>query len=1003
MKPLSLTMSAFGPFVQRVSLDFTQFEPGSLYLICGQTGAGKTTIFDAIMFALYGQASGLNRTKDMVRSDFAPDDVETAVSLTFEHKGSVYTVLRKPAQERRKKRGEGTVKEPEYLEFTDENGITSTLKPQSTVLVDLLGVTADQFRQIAMIAQGEFLKLLTAKSEQRELIFRHLLSFEHLSSFVDQLEAFKTQAQEEFESTQNFLVSSAHQSTAYGSVTLRGDVILEAFESSPDDKPATDPQGFLQELQAHQYKIDDALTVARDAYQQALTAYEQAQKDHDRALRVNTALSELKTVSEKLKQLEQDLSTYQQASHQAQEAYRLHYDKTVASLNQTDQLLEQLGEVSVCEKQLTQSRRAFEDHEKICKKRAEKLALLKSEEQQLSQQTVNTEQLNDEIYAAKRFGERFDEFATMRASYVQEMVQLKEGIARIHHAQEAYQRDKDHYTRTASQHTDVLTRFFDAQAGILAHHLEEGKPCPVCGSCVHPRKATLTEEAPTQAQVDACKDQVQAAEQRLKDAQEHLVTVQAQTRSCAARSYRQAEELNSWLGEMLHANLIQEKREVWSAYYDRALELSACPPALSALAALQLNQEDVSDDAPGSAAALVNQVDATADLFEVAKAELEVFQDAVHGLEACVDATERGLTAQYRQALVVASQLERVRNEAADLSELQLADHEIQTRYAQEVSAYQQQLDMLQARLGDHDEKSLRLKKAELISLKQGLHEAREKAQTQLSEAQKFEAELHARAVLLVESLSEMGVGPTDEPLDLESLSQTLEVTQSMHQESLSVAERIKAIKDAWSQMTQKFAQGVERALALHEDYVRKKNLSETARGKLVGKQRITFERYVMGFFFTQMLVLTNQRLGAMTGYRYELIKQELPQKLSQQIGLELDVVDHFTGKVRSVRSLSGGESFMASLALALGMSDYIMHISGGITIDSLFIDEGFGTLDEATLDTALGVLSNLAQGTRQVAVISHVRELAQSISQRIEVVPGQAGNTAQVCVEPLR
>lgn len=769
MKPLKLILSGWGPYRDSQTIDFTPVAGGGLFLITGPTGAGKTTVFDAVTFALYGEVSGSIREKDSLRSDFAAADQTTWVELTFVHRGEIYRIVRNPRYERAKLRGEGTTSENENAQmYCGENLVTTGSQPVTEAVSELLGLDYRQFKQISMIAQGEFTKLLMATSKERTLIFRDIF-----------------------------------QTRLYDVIAQKLGQRVRALNDR------------LDEVRHRMDETAGAFRVESEAWEKA---WSQKSRNYGKLAALAEADSEEKMLRrEKLKEQQEQLDKAYKKLVQSTEQARQNnkaIDVFLADSEQLEQMKQELETAKVRRKALQKEAKKLPEMERN---------LAETDERQ----RVLTEQLG-----------RLEEWrhAKARLSHLQEQYLLLDQQAKGKKAEYEMQDD----------------RFRKASAGILAQVLKAGEPCPVCGSTEHPAPATLTEELPDEKQLEQLK---KAAEKQMNLANE------AQTKAAGALgALRQVEE---------------------------------------SLAGLWTQLQDSDEDEQ--------------------------------------TALQRGLSEEMvNQALDrVSQQLEESRQRNRKL-----------TREIQELRQSCQEVEIL-----------VEKQKAAVAQKKSGLSKPRSMERQDISE--------WSRQIQDMEALRRQ------QAREREKLQTTLSINQN----------GVRQMKEH-----------MEVRQKLEEEYGTLRKLERAASGS--NNRKLVLEQYVLSVYFEDILRAANQRLRSMTGDRYELYRQEEGKDRRMKEGMELEVLDQYTGKKRSVRSLSGGESFKAALALALGTSDVIQSYAGGIQVETMFVDEGFGALDSESLAQAIQILTALGDSRRMIGIISHVEELKERIDDQIIVEKTNNGSS---------
>lgn len=873
MKPQVLTISAFCSYAGVCTLDFTRFGDGGLILITGDTGAGKTTIFDAISYALFGESSGAARGGDSLRSDYAAPETDTFVTLTFTHRGKTYTVTRRPEYVRPKRRGAGFTRQPAEAELLRPDGPPVAKVGEVTRYVEeLLRFNYKQFKQLCMLAQGEFLRLLLASSDERAEIFRRIFDTglcrglqlelaERARQLFGQVQQFRRHIAD------NLLRIQAEPESALGVLLTEG--------AADGAAAAEEIVGELAVQNAlDQTRLDTAKETIEslDSRRQALAADRQRAEEDARRRR-------------RLGEVRRELAELRQQEPQQQECLRLL------------ETAEKAGEVGRLLAEVQTLRRQRRQAEQDCRQAAAAREQAKTDlaARQAEQETQQAAAGRREALAAQ-----VSQLTALRESVVR-LTALSEKLpwlaASFQTAERAAVQAKENYDRAENG-------FFHAQAGLLAARLTDGEACPVCGSRMHPQPALLPEDAPTEEDWKQARTAREKAEAALAEAGQAMIAHRRLTAEAEALAAEQNVEPALPLEETaVTAALRETMRHAQEA-------ASAADRAAAALAKARET----------AAAAEARAVTADARLEEL----LRILGEKEQALEAQRLAVGFTDEAALQAAQLPTEQLRMLRERTA--------------QYA----ANRQQAETEAARLAEETA---------------GEAPDREAVTAQLTEA---EAQL-----------------------------------KMQREAAARLQSRLDANRRVLAELQEKQA-----ALAEAErTYLWTKELADTAGGTVTGRRKLRFEAYVQGAYFDQILAAANRRLSRMTAGQYELMRADSPDSL-QDRGLELAVMDYHTGKPRPVRTLSGGESFEASLALALGLSDVVQQRHGGISIETMFIDEGFGSLDGESLDAAIRTLLSLAGDKRLVGIISHVDGLKERIDRQIVVRKTLAGSTASIRME---
>ena len=812
MRPLRLTLSAFGPYAGTTTLPLEQLGKGGLYLITGDTGAGKTTLFDAITYALYDHSSGGIRDGAMLRSKYTDPGTPTFVELEFEVRGQKYTVRRNPEYLRPKARGEGftTEKADATLTYADGRPPVTKAKEVTAAVMEIIGLDYNQFSQIAMIAQGQFTRLLNATTEERSKIFRKLFRTQRYQKLQEAL-------QEE-----NSNLSSQHTA-----LNIRLDAALHSISCSPDDPDVEALNALSAQTPPEQVQalLDGLLSRQEAAAEQA--ARESAALD-DQLNALQTTLG----AAEQADRLRRDLLGKMDSARKTAQSETAKAAKRQSDLQELDARL---------------------------KASETELAALADTGAQRVELDAEAARLTQRSRALNELGQSLAECQHRNAAARAAQTDYREASARQQEAHAA----RDRLERA----------FLDAQAGLLAQTLEEGVPCPVCGSTHHPARAVLPRTAPTQAQVNTAKKTADTADRAAQEA------------SAAAREALTREQEG-------RARLRQDAENL-------------------------LPQRFTSPDGPVplTVTLLKQALAEESDALQAAQAELQTRQK--QNSAACRRKTELEAERdqQTRQRTALEAEAAKARQAAA------AAEATVKTLEAQQPT-------------GDAADEE------------------------QIAALKTRQTELQARRKVLSDREK--------------ALTAQLQPNRKARNEFRTLSAQRKELDRRWQWVNA---------------------LASTAGGTLSSKQKIRLEAYIQMNYLDRILVHANTRLMQMTAGQYELERIGAENQRSQS-GLDLGVIDHYNGTRRSVKTLSGGESFKASLALALGLSDEVQSSAGGIRLDTLFLDEGFGSLDEESLEQAIRVLSGLTEGDRLVGIISHVAALKDRIDRQIVVRKERTGGS---------
>ncbi|MCI8622064.1 MAG: SMC family ATPase [Provencibacterium sp.] len=981
MKPLTLTLCAFGPFAGKQRIDFTAFESAGIFLLTGPTGAGKTTLFDAVSFALFGSPSGDTRESYSLKSQYAPDEETCFVSFTFETGGQRYTVVRTPKQDRLSKRTHEKRAVPESAELEGGEKPLSSVPAVNARIRQLLGMDREQFRQIVMLAQGDFMRLLQSKSSDKEAVFRKIFSTGRFSRFTEQLRDQALALKKEREQNVHLLLGNA-RSAALAAPEALEPVLAGEFPDTKrlhallENQIGEDQQRFseLDTQLAHLDKellsldLDSARTLLeqfalrgrlsdqlklcgrdkprREALAQAVRRGEAARQVQPQALLFRRAGEEW----ERLRQRKENLSI------QLQEA-----DRALLGAAQAEKEIPSLrAEAEALEKEALQLDLLLEQLE-----RHAKAAQQRSEAEKALALSRRHEELIERLQARAALKEQRDQLSLQRE-------RCQSALSHAQAAKAAAQK----FSGSDIRYRQSYSAFLDAQAGLIARRLKAGVPCPVCGSTSHPSPApapdqSISEDAlerlrrAREADLAAAKSAEAAFEAAVK-----LLELDGAPREEAPlyallASYQEEEkalETQYLQAERQIASLSELSRVGHPRYFDREylqrsrMELAAKRAQAEAeLLSLRREEEALSV----SLGVLRSQ--------EEVKAKREQLGRQRAGRLERADrlANER---------ITLAGKVEALKEQGLQTAEALQAAAKAR---AQSEAAYRQAIAASPFQdEGDYEEAL-------------GALDSLEAARRTLADEEKRENGLRSQLSLLEKQLEGR------QPPDLESLGAR---RQALLQERETVSQQRDVLHARLTQNRAVLARSqsmAQEGLRLDAAYQEIGALAAIAGGN--NPQKLTFERYVLGRYFDDIIRVANPHLRRMSQGRYCFLRREGRSSYISTTGLELEVLDGYTGKTRHVGTLSGGESFQASLSLALGMADVVSASCGSVWIDALFIDEGFGTLDPRALENAVETLLTLRQSGRMIGIISHVPELQSMISGKILITPSPDGSQIRV------
>lgn len=928
MRPIRLKMSAFGAYAGINEIEFDVLGTEGIYLITGDTGAGKTTIFDAITYALYGRTSGENRDGAMMRSQYAVPTVPTEVELDFLYREKLYHVRRNPEYTRPKVKGTGETKQKAEVELILPDGAVLTGKHDvDDKIEDILGVNYEQFSRIIMIAQGAFQKFLFASTNERQNIFRRIFKTERYEALQKELKLYI----DRLDGERLDLKKSVKQ-------YIRDVVCDEQNELYPE----------LERACADQLQTGESILLIKKILQEDETIRDKVVheiEDVDKSLdKVNEKLGMAKGLEKVKKQIAEDekLLPERQAEHrdwQAQLVELRGQQPVYKELQEKITLLKkELEEYNALEKLEKELKKAAADIEKKEEKREELFIAYEEKKEKKASDSARLDGLQD-IDATFVKQEKVLSDLENRISSVEK---LEEKVKQYEHtkkeqekAQRRYKEISEIYNAKDTWYKQNKKMYLDAQAGILAEHLEEGRPCPVCGALHHPHPAALASDTMT-------KEELEQEEREIDELKEE---VRADSeRACSLSGVLQT----------LREQIQHEKAAVFFLCTGNAAEEGM----LSLQEQLKKKKKDM-------------------------KAEKKAAEQAKERLEA-----ERKEKRELEAALSNADKEIEFCRESLDRCEKEIAG--LEGEYKTKQQRAKEEKRRLKFASRKEAEESMQRQQAEAEMFEKKLERCQEKCSAAGDSVKEISAKLQANKNQVAEAKELQVEACEQEKARLINAKQELEEKKNRIDNRISInssaLENIDARKGNLEELEEKCK------------WVRR--LSDTANAKINGKEKIVLETYVQMAYFERIIERANVRFMKMSNGQYELKRREDLSGGNALVGLDLDVVDHYNGSVRNVKSLSGGESFQASLALALGVSDEMQMSASGIQLDTMFIDEGFGSLDEESLQQAIGVLMELSGGKRLIGIISHVDGLKQKIDKQIVVKKDKAkGSQAEVLI----
>ncbi|MFD2925741.1 SbcC/MukB-like Walker B domain-containing protein [Halobacillus naozhouensis] len=1034
MKALSLTMNAFGPYKTRQIIDFTELGEESIFLITGPTGAGKTTIFDAICFALYGRASGTDRDQDTLRSHFSEPEDTTFVDFHFSLRGKEYRIVRMPKQLKKKERGDGFKEEPTRAEFymIQPEGaqlLVSKIKEVNDYVEQLLSLDYEQFRKMIMIPQGEFRKLISENSKEREEILQRIFRTHFYSELTDYFKQSSKSLQEEMEQFQ-WKIEQAVNRIYWGEEKVANtndenpDHILERLNnhlsSQLEQKNAQTSQltslmketdraqelyydakaveGLFKEQEALQKEateladqdqyiqaVEQRVTAAKQA--QEVLPYERQVKDRQKEL--TNLMQDQQHKKQRKLEIEQSFkevaASYEQQAEN--ESYREHLKE---QWKRKREMGEKLDKLVTLENKLKEYDEALKQEEIKLKEIRENKENSIKQKQRLVEKSANEREITAERYHYK---EQLDDLKRQKrdaSSLKKEWNKLLELRSHYQSLVKTFNEMKVEREKARDEYEAAVEQLKQHHAYHLASELQENVPCPVCGAHEHPALAVKPPGVQSVEVMDHLKATFEQQDHIFQKHQEQLLMVKAEGESQKQLveglfspydqkvDGRSTEALDKFYTDI--CKHLQSKERKLNELDKQLVSIQEAAKQLTKLEE-QLDQVEKEEEEHTQQYHFLQQEKIR---FSTQRDEMKQtysFETTDRKqMNQLVAASEK----QFREALQEWEMVHEHFNKVDQMfKEAQTEETQVlhflqkaESILSDKENEFNQTLDQFHFQSVEQYQSAL-LPKEEVHSLNEKLEK------------------YHNRKAIVQERIKEISARlAVQERPKLEELEQTWQYKK----QQVQVKQRyINELEINYNQ--NKDVQFTMQSLLEHQrdkakQYYDLAELANLAKGN--NPLRLSLERYVLASYLDEILIQANIRLDQMTDHRYQLVRSQEIAKKGAQSGLDLEVIDHHTGQQRSVRTLSGGEGFKASLSLALGMADVVQSHAGGVQLDTLFIDEGFGTLDELSLEQAIDCLRGLQDGNRMLGIISHVSQLKEEIPAKLHIHSGQEGSTVQ-------
>lgn len=1045
MKPLKLTMCAFGPYADVQVIDFTELADKNIFLINGPTGAGKTTIFDAISYALFGEASNTNKDRDGLRSDFASQETITYVDLEFSLRNKKYKVTRYPQQARKKSRGEGfTYKNSEAFLILPEGSTVSGVNAVEDKINEVLGINKNQFRQIVMLPQGEFRKLLEADSSEREIIFRKIFGTEPFEKFQRVLddkrkEIYKNVAKVNTERITNIkhldignneellkLVNA--ENLNFKEIILGTGLLIE--------NDTREKEVFLKEIEKvnkGEIRIQNEIVLLEESnkkimekeeyekkYKELIYKKEEYENKKSKLYQGRKAL-EVRMLENNFKERKGYFQVKEKEYKEVGEKFKLYEEKVEKSINKLRKQESKEEERKKISSELTIFK-SFENKvmnyenkknniDKIKQELEKKEKYYSSLDSQIKGDRAKFNDLNKQLIEIQKFEVEKEKIL----SKVEEKESICDDMRDFYKYYNSYSiKLKDYnglkinfrkvekaYNEFKLNYETMEDSFKKGQAGILANDLIDGVACPVCGAKHHPSPAKMIEGVPTEEKLHELKHEFDEVKEKRDRMLQDMSDLNGVITSSSEIILDYKLKLEKSLGKIIDEHWEKDILLFISIKgKEFALEVENLKERLKKIEEEHRKKINLGD----SLNKLEVEIEKNNIMLEQVNKEYKDIFAKVKSEENSILDIEKEIPEEIRSLIALNMKIKKLENILLELNKsLEKA--------RKEYEAYNN----------------------EYISLKTNKKSKLENLQEILREIEKDEEKMNKKIIdcgfkdynhYLSMKLSEKQLQNLDE--DIQNYNQNVKTIKFnldraiKNSEDLKlgdmdfIKEKLEKVKQEKSQLSEEYnrlfsrldnnRKTLKEIIRLNgkinekeEEYKVIGELSRVANGD--NEERITFERYVLAAYFDEIIDAANVRLSKMTGGRFLLTRKEEKGKGRRQEGLELEVFDNYTGKARHVKTLSGGESFKASLSLALGLADVIQSYAGGVSLDTIFIDEGFGTLDAESLDNAIETLVDLQNGGRLVGIISHVPELKERIDSILEIIPSKQGSKARFLI----
>ncbi len=933
MRPVALTMYGFGPFVTETTVEFNKLGTKGIFLVTGTTGAGKTSIFDAILYALYGKASGENRDVSMLKTLGLPDGEMPYVKFEFEAKNNNYEITRNLPYKRKAKKGDGFTDEDSYASISCNGSliksakVTSRSDEVSDEVEKILGVNYKQYKMLSILPQGEFERFLLASTDERKVILQKLFDVSIYSKFQA---AVQDKYSELYGKTKDH--KEAKKRYLSNLICKEDNPLYEQFVLAKDDKLTDEKMvALIEEIiiddknQSSKYDADKKLLNGElTVINQEIGKAEQLEKNR----------KSLADVREKLALLKEAEKTKIEVKNTADTDYKRKpgIDKEVGVLEGS---LEDYRNLSKLRVDKTSFEKSVNDSLKNVEELSKKEQELLDKEKKARETIDSLEKAGENVANYNQEIEKIDALNSQLDDLKKKVSEVVSASKTLKIKQEALVEKTKEREQASSYYTCLSNKFILAQAGIMAQSLKPDEACPVCGSLSHPNPASMASDAPTEDEVNAAQSEYDCVNKELGDAKSAAEVAKSQ-----------------------YENQSKNLSEIFGTLFEEQIDYSSSEWNAEATLKIDTRKKSVASEKKDLEAKIALEED-NVRLRERLKKSLPSIAEQIKSVSESIQKENSNISQKKGEIEQISNQIKSLESKLSYESEAEV--NKVITEKKRESEKLQHALDAANKAYNDCVSE-ISSCEGQITSLEKSIRDAGEIDSGKLLEKQK---------------------AVQDKITEIEEKSQSIDGRININEACLnSIKEEINAVAD------------INKQLMVIEP------VAKTMNGALLGKEKVELETYVLQRFFGKIVRRANIRLKEMTNGNYEL-KVSPSHNKSSKTGLELSIIDYFStdGLERDVHSLSGGEKFKAALSLALGMSDEISATTGGIKLDSLFIDEGFGSLDKESLESAIRIINQLTDGDVLVGIISHVDILKERINKQIVVTKQKTGSAIDVLV----